>query len=72
MLPEGMETVGDLLHYLSRELDFSLFGPKGDDIDDDLEVSINSRALWAYPEGLGTSLQEGDMVKIYMLTLGGG
>jgi hypothetical protein len=72
VLPVGMETVEDLLRYLSGELNFSLFGPKGDDIDDDLEVSINGKALWAYPQKLGTPLQEGDIVKIYMLTLGGG
>lgn len=72
VLPEGMERIGDLLRYLGRELDYSLLGPKGDDIDDDLEVSINGKGLWAYPESLNTALHHGDRVEIFMLTLGGG
>ncbi len=72
VLSEGMEKIGDLIGYLGRELDYSLLGPKGDEIDDDLVVSINGKRLWVYPEGLNTVLHEGDKVEIFMLTLGGG
>ena len=71
-LPAGMETVGDLLAHLGRELEYSLLSPRGDDIDEDLEVSLNGRGLWAYPGGLATPLRQGDAVEINMLALGGG
>lgn len=72
VLPAGMETVGDLLQYLGRELEFSLLSPRGDEVDDDVEVSLNGRGLWAYPKGLATPLKPGDAVEVNMLALGGG
>ena len=70
--PEGMENVGDLLVHLGKVLNYSLFNARGDGIDDDLQVLINDRGLWSYPEGLKTHLRHGDKVQVQMLTLGGG
>jgi hypothetical protein len=72
ILPEGMKTIGDLLQYLGGELEYSLLKPGEDVIDDDLEVAINGKSLWAFAEGLQTPLSQGDTVEVYMLTLGGG
>lgn len=71
-MPEGMENIGDLLVYLGRVLNYSLFNARGDGIDDDLQVLINDKGLWSYPEGLKTYLRHGDKVQVQMLTLGGG
>lgn len=71
-LPEGVETIGDLLRYMGRELDYSLFGSRGDSIDDDVEVSINGKGILFCAEGLDTPLHHGDKVEVLMLTLGGG
>jgi hypothetical protein len=71
-LTPGMNTVGDLLRHLGTLLEFSLLSPQEDDIDDDLEVSLNGRGLWAHGTGLDTPLKNGDTLEIYMLALGGG
>ena len=60
------------MKYLGGELEYSLFKPGEDAIDDDLEVTINGKGLWTFPQGLQTPLQTGDTVEVYMLTLGGG
>lgn len=71
-LPEGMENVGDLLVYLGGVLRYGLLNAGGDDIDQDLQVVINGKPLWSYPEGLKTHLRHGDTVQVQMITLGGG
>lgn len=64
-------TVGGLLHYLSRRIDFALLDGEGAVIRE-LDVTVNGRDLAFCPAGLATPLQPDDRVSIHFIPLGGG
>jgi hypothetical protein len=66
------DTVGGLLRFMGEHMRFSLLDKEGRGISDELEVRINGKDFWFYPDGLNTPLHEGDVVEIYTLALGGG
>jgi len=71
-LPEGIETVAQLLRHVGEEIHFTFMNPDSSDLDQDLVLSLNGKEIWFYPTVLNTPLKEGDLVEIYMLPLGGG
>ena len=71
-LPEGVETVADLLSHMGREINFSFFDPGSGNLEEDLEIIVNNKEVWFYPAALKTPLHDGDIVEIYLLPLGGG
>lgn len=73
-LPEGEETLKDLLLRLSarcRHLKFLEQGEMGDDLR---HVYVNGKSHFRLPEGLNRKLSEGDTVRVeaYMDPLAGG
>ncbi|MFH0845730.1 MAG: hypothetical protein V1930_09635 [Pseudomonadota bacterium] len=72
VLPEVVKTVSDLLSYMGGKIDFSFTDPGSGRIEDDLEIILNNKDIWFYPEALNRELQDGDIVEIYLLPLGGG
>jgi hypothetical protein len=71
-LPEGVETVGDLIKYIGAQIEFSFINPESGQLEEDLEIIVNKKEIWFYPTALNTPLQDGDVVEIYLLPLGGG
>ena len=71
-LPEGVETVGDLINYIGGQIEYSFINPESDQLEEDLEIILNKKEIWFYPGALNTPLQDGDVVEIYLLPLGGG
>ena len=71
ILPEEVGTVADLLLHIGREADFRFMNPAGQ-LEEDLEILVNRKEIWFYPKALNTELQDGDVVEIYLLPLGGG
>ena len=72
VLPEGVMTVKDLLEFIGEKIEFDLLKTGGNDIDEDVELIVNGRNVFASSERFQKPLGEGDIVEIYMLTLGGG
>ena len=71
-LPEGVETVGDLINYIGGQIEYSFMDPESGQLEEDLEIIVNKKEIWFYPAALDTPLQDGDMIEIYLLPLGGG
>lgn len=71
-LPEGVKTVGDLISYIGGQIEYSFMDPESGQLEEDLEIIVNKKEIWFYPAALNTPLQDGDVVEIYLLPLGGG
>ncbi len=71
-LPQGVETVKDLLIYMGRQMDFDFIDKETGRAEEDLEILVNRREVWFYPSVLDTALKDEDLVEIYLLPLGGG
>ncbi|MGA3174151.1 MAG: hypothetical protein ABSE25_06975 [Syntrophorhabdales bacterium] len=67
-------TVTELLEEISGRSSNPLqfFTRNGETLDEGWEVEVNGCALAGLPEGLGTSLKDGDRVAIRLSLLGGG
>ena len=71
-LPQGVETLAELLSYLGRELEFSFIHPETGQLEEELEIILNGKEIWFYPQGLDTPLEDGFIVEIYLIPIGGG
>lgn len=71
-LPESVETVEDLLSYIGGKIEYSFIDPESGHLEEDLEIIVNKKEIWFYPTALNMPLQDGDLVEIYLLPLGGG
>ncbi|MCX7966714.1 MAG: MoaD/ThiS family protein [Syntrophorhabdaceae bacterium] len=45
---------------------------KNSDLHEELEIFLNEKDIWFYPEKLETYLKEGDILEIFLTPLGGG
>ena len=71
-IPEGVKTILDLITHMGGEINYNFLDPKTGRIEDDLEIILNQKEIWFHPEALNTQLEDGDIVEIYLLPLGGG
>jgi hypothetical protein len=67
-----MTTVGELLQYISDEIDLPLISADLVGLRRDIEVIMNGRDIWFCSHRLKTPLADGDSVEIYLVPLGGG
>ena len=71
-VPEGVGTIKDLLLLLGKEARFDFVDARSGDLEKDLEIQVNGKEVWFYPSGLDRPLEDGDVVEIYLMPLGGG
>jgi hypothetical protein len=71
-LPDGVETIADLLMHLGGQMDFEFVDPTSGDLVDSIDIIVNEKEIWFYPSALKTPLKDGDVVEIYLIPLGGG
>jgi len=71
-LPEGVNTVRDLLQYVGSRIHFDLIDPNSGDLHEDFEIGINGKEVWFSPGGLDAPLSDNDLVDINIVGLGGG
>ena len=71
-LPEGVVTIADLIHWMGREINVSFIDSKTGEIDSDIEIILNGKEVFFYPDSVDTVLNDGDQLEIYLLPLGGG
>lgn len=71
-LPELVQTVAELLKYMGDVMQAEFIDPKSGETEFDLEIRLNDKEIWFYPQGLNTRLESEDIVEINPLPLGGG
>ena len=71
-LPEGVITVADLINWMGREINISFIDLKTGEIENDIEVILNGKEVFFYPDGVDRVLNDGDLLEIFLLPLGGG
>ena len=71
-LPEGVITVADLINWMGREINFKIIDSKTGEVENDLEIILNGKEVFFYPNALNTVLNDGDQLEIFLLPLGGG
>jgi hypothetical protein len=72
VLPPGITTIGDLLRHVGEQMNFPFIAADADDLRRDVEVNINGKDVWFYPDTLKTALKAGDSVEVNLVPLGGG
>jgi molybdopterin converting factor small subunit len=71
-VPAGVKTVADLLKHVGKRTDFLFTDVEETRLRPDIEVTLNDKDIAFFPEGLQTSLKEGDGLDIFLTPLGGG
>jgi molybdopterin converting factor small subunit len=71
-VPESVKTIGELLRYLGRRIDFVFVDKDGEMLRPDVEILLNGKEILFFPKGLKTKIEEGDSVDITLTPLGGG
>ena len=71
-LPPTILTVRDLIGYAGRQVNFQFFNNDSGELETDLEIMVNGKEVWFYPDKLDTQLKDGDSVAIYLMPVGGG
>ena len=71
-LPDGVKSVSDLLKSLGEKIDFEFIHPQSGMLENDMELLLNGKEIWFHSNGLNTPLQDGDIVEIYLVPIGGG
>lgn len=71
-LPEGVNSIAELLQHMGKEIDFGFIDPDSGDLGEDIELILNGKEIWFYPDALNSRLHNGDRLELYLLPLGGG
>lgn len=65
-------TLRTVLNNISRRIGFNIIDPRHDEVDSFVEVRVNNREHFLYPQQLDSPLSEGDEVEIMLTMFGGG
>lgn len=71
-LPNAVQTVADLLRYMGEEIRFAFLDTHTGDLRPDIEVTLNNKDIWFYPNGLQHVFIDEDTLAITLIPLGGG
>jgi hypothetical protein len=71
-VPEGVRTIREFLFFLGKEARFDFVDERSGQLEKDLEILVNGKEVWFYPGGLNRPLEDGDVVEVYLIPLGGG
>lgn len=71
-LPAGVKSISELLRSLGQKIDFDFIHPQTGLLENDMELLLNGKEIWFHPDGLNTHLEDGDIVEIYLIPIGGG
>ena len=72
LLPADITTIANRLRHVGEQMNFPFIAADADDLRRDIEVSINGKDVWFYPDTLNTRLKNGDSVEVNLVPLGGG
>lgn len=72
VLPSSVRRVEDLLRRIGEEIDFVFLDGATGRLRPDIEVIVNGKEIWFYPEGLQKLIRDGDSIEVTLIPLGGG
>jgi 1-acyl-sn-glycerol-3-phosphate acyltransferase len=72
VLASSVQSVNDLLRYLGEKIDFVFLDAATEKLRPDIEVILNGKEIWFYPEGLQKPIHDGDSIEVTLIPLGGG
>jgi hypothetical protein len=72
VLPSSVRSMEDLLHHLGETIDFVFLDGVTGKLRPDIEVIVNGKEIWFYPEGLQKLIHDGDSIEVTLIPLGGG
>ena len=71
-LPSSVKDMEDLLRHVGEKIDFIFIDAQTGRLRPDIEIIVNGREIWFYPEGLRKPVHDGDSIEITLIPLGGG
>lgn len=72
MLPSAIRNVEDLLHHLGKKVDFVFVDALTGKLRPDIDILVNGKEIWFYPEGIKRPIRDRDSIEITLIPLGGG
>ena len=72
VLPPAVANMEDLLRYIAKQIDFIFLDAQTGKLRPDIEILVNGKEIWFYPEGLKRPVFDGDAIEITLIPLGGG
>lgn len=72
MLPSAIRNVEDLLHHLGKKINFVFVDALTGKLRPDIDILLNGKEIWFYPEGIKRPIRDRDSIEITLLPLGGG
>lgn len=72
LLPSSVRTMEDLLRRVGEQIDFLFIDGQTGKLRPDIEILVNGKELWFYPEGLKRAIYDRDSIEITLIPLGGG
>jgi len=72
VLTSSVQSINDLLRYLGEKIDFVFLDSGWGRLRPDIEVIVNGKEIWFYPEGLQKPIHDGDSIEVTLIPLGGG
>jgi hypothetical protein len=72
VLPPSVKTAEDLLRHLGEKVNFLFIDGQTGKLRPDIDVLVNGKEIWFYPEGLKRVVCDRDSIEITLIPLGGG
>ena len=72
ILPSCVKDMEDLLRHVGEKTDFLFIDGQTGRLRPDIEIIVNGKEIWFYPEGLRKPVHDKDSIEITLIPLGGG
>ena len=72
VLPSSVRNMEDPLHHIGEEIDFLFLDAQTGRLRPDIDILVNGKEIWFYPEGLKKPVLDRDSIEITLVPLGGG
>ena len=72
VLPSSVKNIDDLLRDIGEKIDFVFLDAQTGKLRPDIDILVNGKEIWFYPEGLKKPILDRDSIEITLIPLGGG
>jgi len=72
VLPFSVKNIEHLLRDIEEKIDFVLLDAQTGKLRPDIDILVNGKEIWFYPEGLKKPIFDRDSIEIILIPLGGG
>jgi len=72
VLPSSVKNMEDLLRHVGERIGFLFIDAQTGILRPDIDILVNGKEIWFYPEGLRKPVHDGDSIEIPLIPLGGG